>query len=1195
MIEELLQAIVDSGAEAGTDELADILWLSTHITCTPKPPETTSGETLVGDTREPEPRRSLAEEPSQESESSPQSGAQLFTATHEGGSGGRGGSLVKVRRAAALDDAPALMRALRPVGRRRGGGDHTELDEELTVVRSIEEHMLVPVLRPSRGHWLDLALVVDTHRSMLLWQDLVNELCRVISQTGVFRDVRVWFLRGTDSDGPPAVTRTVDGQPRCPQEISDPSGRRVILVVSDTVGHGWGTSALEDVLTHWSSHNSVAILNVLPERLWTRGAVRPSPLLVRVPMAAAPNSSWQLGPIGGRRSRRRSGLRLARIAVPVVEATPESLSSLAHLLVGNSRWTRMSCLGLETGGAPGTVTTLVTGADTSSNHPVPADAKHVLARFREGASPTAQELAGYLSAVPLTLPVMTLVRRAMIPHSKNAHLAEVVLGGLFQPWHTGLGAIDSSQFEFQFLPGVREALIGSQLREQITAVQEIVRRSVWRYLTQHTGPAGDFLATEVTSGDIGERTVGPDAIAFAQADGTPGPAREMEPRDSYAMEPTADRVVMVEASTGERTAVGAGFLLTPRLVLIAADLVYGVDPPATITIVSGYKLISCHTVWPGLDVPHTAALLLAEEDIVDASGSNAFEPLRWGEIVSSTILPVPCSVLGFSERSDDRIRVTGRLSPGTYGSRESYVFVASRAPEPPRGGGIGHWAGMSVSPVTTQGVFLGLVVASSSTGAQLEVLPVSALLRDPGFVQIVTRHLGPLPGLEPVPTGLPVAADREVSDRLCLAIEVRSMGLKGTSRHLPQDAVLDAELRVRHILEDILGAAGSDVVVARGADGAGADLLAAITPSATIAEAVGQIVLGLSDGLAVLNSSRTGRASIHLGVAITSGHGLAGAGGLRGNTVDEAVRMITTRTVRRRVQDGLRSKSRSREVVLVVSRSVLDSLVSRVGPELTGDFTSIVADDPILSRTGAAVYLGDPSALGHAVFDPPQQGLIRRTDPGQPSSVLDAAVEEVIKYRQLARVEPDSNRPRLAAALTALGAEARHLGRQKAALAAISEAVVIWEEFAADVPGNYLDPLVDTLYEQSTVCRELAASDPATYLPRLAESLNALGKGMGELGRYEEGQAAIAEAVEINRELSTSDPDTYLPRFAESLYALALLLVELGQGEEAVAAAKLSVHTYRQLALTRPGFQDLLDETLEALSGLQGDEDGTAG
>ncbi|MFJ9446219.1 hypothetical protein ACIRRH_30825 [Kitasatospora sp. NPDC101235] len=46
------------------------------------------------------------------------------------------------------------------------------------------------MLRPRPGRWLDLAPVVDTHRSMVLWHGLVADLRRVVARTGVFRDVR---------------------------------------------------------------------------------------------------------------------------------------------------------------------------------------------------------------------------------------------------------------------------------------------------------------------------------------------------------------------------------------------------------------------------------------------------------------------------------------------------------------------------------------------------------------------------------------------------------------------------------------------------------------------------------------------------------------------------------------------------------------------------------------------------------------------------------------------------------------------------------------------------------------------------------------------------------------------------------------------------------------------------------------------
>ena len=290
MIEELLTAINDSGVDAGPDELADILWLAARID--PAPLSTAENEPDGGKhTEQPAP---LGQPPQTPEESEP--GTRLFSASDRkglSGSNGQRGVSVRVHRAASLDDPLAVMRSLRPMGRRTviGVTRGTKLDEEETVARSAEQLMLSPVLRPAHDRWLDLALVVDTHHSMLLWDDLVNELCRTISQTGVFRDVRVWFLQDTQVGGVPAVTHTRSGAPRSPQEITDPSGHRLILVVTDAVAGGWNAPELETVMRHWCEHNSVAVLNLLPERLWSRGSVRPSPLLVRTATPAAPNAS----------------------------------------------------------------------------------------------------------------------------------------------------------------------------------------------------------------------------------------------------------------------------------------------------------------------------------------------------------------------------------------------------------------------------------------------------------------------------------------------------------------------------------------------------------------------------------------------------------------------------------------------------------------------------------------------------------------------------------------------------------------------------------------------------------------------------------------------------------------------------------------------------------------------------------------
>src|SRR5262249_22692337 len=59
--------------------------------------------------------------------------------------------------------------------------------------------------------------------------------------------------------------------------------------------------------------------------------------------------------------------------------------------------------------------------------------------------------------------------------------------------------------------------------------------------------------------------------------------------------------------------------------------------------------------------------------------------------------------------------------------------------------------------------------------------------------------------------------------------------------------------------------------------------------------------------------------------------------------------------------------------------------------------------------------------------------------------------------------------------------------------------------------------------------RHRATNDPDAFLPELAASLNNLSVRLGELGRQEEGLAAIQEAVTIHRQLAAARPDTFLP------------------------------------------------------------------
>ncbi|MFB7170169.1 SAV_2336 N-terminal domain-related protein [Streptomyces sp. NPDC056254] len=839
MITRLLAALADGAGDGGgggedtgprpgvgAEEIADILWLAARVDpAGSRPPPPASGGADAG--------RPPADDPQAPGTDAVHGGradgqpaAKLFPAPVPGPAGkpaddgaGRRGAAVRLPRAASLDDPLALMRALRPVGRRSIGGPGEELDEQLTVERSIERMVPTPVLRPAESRWLDLALVVDTHHSMLLWADLVDELRRVLTRSGVFRDVRTWQLTGTGSGGTPMLTRGRYGAPRNPLELADPAGRRLILVLSDTVAGGWREASVQGVLRHWGAHNAVAVLNVLPERLWTRGAVRPVPFAVRADRPAAATRSWQRAATA-RRSRPRAGRPRTADVVPVVGVAPGSLARLARLVSGDGRWRRLACLRLdaEPGDPP---------AREAPAGPV-RGALEVVERFRANASPTAQQLAAHLAAVPLTLPVMNLVRRSLLKDSEHGHLAEVALGGLFEPWGHER---DPEQVEFAFRPGVREALLGSQLRGDVAAVRELVRRRVWEYMSRNRGTGPDFSATRVTDGREGRRRVAEEALPFAT----------QPPRDPGL----ADRVVRVRYH-GLPEPLEVGTLLTPRLVLTVGD----VAPGAIGWVRAGEREISCQAVWWDDALPRVF-LLLADEDL--AGPQPGPEPQPW-----LTADPPPGRVR-IDGRTDqgDAVALTGEVVP-YEGARNGELVRLSAEPE--------AWTHYRGGPVSRDGALIGVV--HGVWPDRMVFLSGRALLEQPGFRAAMAEHGPTVPPQEGGPWAV------------CLALRSAADVAHPAGRLLHAEAV---ELLMRVIADTGLTErpAGSEP---------GAPLFMLLDEPGALARA-GRLLTGLHTALAA--SRPTDAGPLSLDVAVAAGHLAVPAGGdITGLPTSEAARLL---------------------------------------------------------------------------------------------------------------------------------------------------------------------------------------------------------------------------------------------------------------------------------------------------------------
>jgi Tetratricopeptide repeat len=398
-------------------------------------------------------------------------------------------NLVRSPALPAIPRALSLARALRPL--RVGASSRTVqyLDEEKTAQRIAETGIWQPEMRAAPERWLDLALVVDDGASMIVWRRTVIELQAILEQLAAFRDVRVWRVN-TDEENLVLRTGSVAVESgRSPNELIDPTRRRVVLVFSDCIGRAWGEGRASALLERWAKAGPVAIVQPLPQRLWWRCGAATEAVRIKAAQAGLSNDRLIV------RDRTEAGPPPG-IAIPVMELEPRWLRPWAELVGGRARqidgmamFTALPANGLPANGLP--ARKAVRDEDEAD-----LSATERVTRFRAASSPTAFRLAGYLAAAPLRLPVMRLVQQAMIPESTSAHLAEVFLSDLLKkadrPADPADPAdpVDPEDVGYEFHDGVRDILLGSLHRGEAMHVL----RKVWEVIRGRWGSVLDFPA-----------------------------------------------------------------------------------------------------------------------------------------------------------------------------------------------------------------------------------------------------------------------------------------------------------------------------------------------------------------------------------------------------------------------------------------------------------------------------------------------------------------------------------------------------------------------------------------------------------------------------------------------------------------------------------------------------------------------------
>jgi tetratricopeptide (TPR) repeat protein len=317
-----------------------------------------------------------------------------------------------------------------------------ELDEEATVATIAETGIWQLTMRPARGRWLDIALVVEQTPTMRLWQETALEFRQLLWRACAPRSLRTFHL---DWSPKRLFLQTSGGRPVHNHAPCQGSGSHLIMVLSDAMGFGWLTADIPELLSEWASIRTTTLVQMLPQSMWKRSALRQVTLTTThrtraAATACATDDVWA--------------------PVIITALDPEYLRRYSRMLAGagadgvaayrgsRSQFKVVNASSVQERG--------VFNAQTLSNDEV----EKIFERFERFSSPEARKLARHLASAPLVLPVMRLVQRVLVPDAAPAHLAEIFLSGiLFRRQHDATSSAPPNQVEYEFLPGVRERLL----------------------------------------------------------------------------------------------------------------------------------------------------------------------------------------------------------------------------------------------------------------------------------------------------------------------------------------------------------------------------------------------------------------------------------------------------------------------------------------------------------------------------------------------------------------------------------------------------------------------------------------------------------------------------------------------------------------------------------------------------------------
>ena len=460
------------------EDVADMLWLAQHIQVKNSPADPSEEQSpkanLVSDKKSTISETRTEIQTEEENKKKGEETADITTTTEAeklGESASQFDQLpINVPKARSFLNPLKIRKAFRPLRRRVPSRRQSVLDVDETVDLITEQLILgrevwIPVMKPERERWLDLEIVIEQSESSMIWQELMHEFQLILSTHGDFRRIRVWYLSVQGEKFALELERR--GKRKKPQhhpkELCHPEQRGMILLVSDCTSDIWEKGTIYPQLHQWSKTTLLGVVQLFPEHLW-----RSTWLNQGRKFFAKSGGFGELNAklrLMGLPRRLRATLRSEpHLLLPILTMSPEMIDQWSRLRTGSAEARLPVYVFLEPQNYQPEKRVKTFDIEQMS-------AEMRVEAFMATASEEAVQLAGMMSAVPVDMRVVNLIRTELLPEVAPHHVAEVFMSGL-------MVANQQQPGQYDFTKEVRKIIIGKKRRDELVEVLNIISRAI---------------------------------------------------------------------------------------------------------------------------------------------------------------------------------------------------------------------------------------------------------------------------------------------------------------------------------------------------------------------------------------------------------------------------------------------------------------------------------------------------------------------------------------------------------------------------------------------------------------------------------------------------------------------------------------------------------------------------------------------